>query len=219
MILSENRQKLSKRTGSTPISRYREEGYLPEALSVYLSTLSWTPPGKLPSSVEEMAPLFSLSDISTSSPVHDETHLRHWQKEAMRKKGSEAILERLIELDPRFGAFAGSDLRRLIDDLIEESYTLPLLREALNFLVEGPRPDRVLPREPWLSQLKQTIPSIDPWTEEELNRTLRSFMKERELKGKDFFHPLRLFLTGGEKGAALTLVMCVLGRDEVMGRL
>ena len=71
----------------------------------------------------------------------------------------------------------------------------------------------------WLPQLKQTLPLIDPWTEEELNRVLRAFMKERKLKGKDFFHPLRLLLTGRDSVAALTLVMCVLGRDGVMKRL
>ena len=226
MILSESRQKLSKRTGSTPISRYREEGYLPEALSAYLATLSWTPHKQLSAStaslisLEEMAPLFSLSDISTSSPIHDEVHLRRQQKEAMRKKGSEAILAQLTELEPRLGAFAVSDLRRLIDDLIEENYTLPLLKEALSFLTEPSWPkDAFFMSERWVSPLKQTIASIDPWTEEELNRVLRAFMKEHTLKGKDFFHPLRLALTGQNNGSALTLVMCVLGRDEIMKRL
>ncbi|MDR1977233.1 MAG: glutamate--tRNA ligase [Synergistaceae bacterium] len=221
MILSESRQKLSKRTGSTPIRRYREEGYLPEALSAYLSTLSWTPPGpekSSPLSLEEIAPLFSLSRISTSSPVHDETHLKHRQREAMRKKGSRAILKWLTELDPRFGVFDNTALERLIDDLVEENYTVPLLREVLSFLVERPRGQDLNVRA-WLPDLKPTLPSIELWTEEELNRALRSFMKERGLKGKEFFHPLRLLLTGQESGAALTLVMCALGRGEVMNRL
>jgi lysyl-tRNA synthetase class I len=137
-------------------------------------------------------------------------------------------LEGLIELEPRLAAFSGShcshrgDLKRLTDDLLEEHYTLPLLREALSFLAERPRPkDGILSasKEPWLAELERTISSIDPWTEEELNRVLRSFMKERKLKGKEFFHPLRLLLTGRESGAALTLVICVLGRGEVMERL
>jgi glutamyl/glutaminyl-tRNA synthetase len=57
-----------------------------------------------------------------------------------------------------------------------------------------------------------------PWDEDELNRSLRAFMKERGLKGKEFFHPLRLALTGQESGAALPLVMSALGRDETLRR-
>jgi glutamyl-tRNA synthetase len=232
MILSQDRQKLSKRTGSTPVLRYREEGYLPEALTAYLSTLSWTPLALTESSslspfslfsLEETASVFSLSRISTSSPVHDETHLRHWQKEAMRRRGSEALLKQLTEIAPSFEAFEALALRLLIDDLLEENYTLPLLRKALSFLLEKPEGGRealALDLKPDLKQeLGITLRSVDSWTEEELNRTLRAFMKERGLKGKDFFHPLRLDLTGRESGAALTLVMRTLGRDRVLNRL
>jgi glutamyl/glutaminyl-tRNA synthetase len=88
MILSEDRQKLSKRTGSTPIRKYREEGYLPEALTAYLATLSWTLPEGLEHdvllSLSEAASIFSLSRISVSQPVHDEAHLKYRQKEAMK---------------------------------------------------------------------------------------------------------------------------------------
>ncbi|MDR2137570.1 MAG: glutamate--tRNA ligase [Synergistaceae bacterium] len=222
MILSQDRQKLSKRTGSTPILRYRKEGYLPEALTAYLSTLSWTPPAEGAEgasfslfSLEETATVFSLSRISASSPVHDETHLRHWQKEAMRKTGSGALLQRLTEANPSFGAFDAPALERLIDDLLEENYTLPLLEESLRFLLEKPEEER----QTWLPELKAVLRSCDPWTEEELNRRLRAFMKERGWKGKDFFHPLRRIFTGRDSGAALTLVMCALGRDRVLDRL
>ena len=219
MILSEDRQKLSKRTGSTPIRRYRGEGYLPEALTAYLATLSWTLPEGLEHNVllslSEAASIFSLSRISVSLPVHDEAHLKYWQKEAMKKRGGEFILKQLTEADPRFSDFDAAMLKRLIEDLLEESYTLPLLQQALNFLVEKPRAQS----EPWLSELRQMLRSSDPWSEENLNRELRAFMKERGLKGKEFFHPLRLILTGQESGAALTLILCVLGRDKTVDRL
>ncbi|MDR1377347.1 MAG: glutamate--tRNA ligase, partial [Synergistaceae bacterium] len=207
MILSQDRQKLSKRTGSTPIRRYREEGYLPEALSAYLSTLSWTPPDSMEKgsllSLEETASVFSLSRVSISSPIHDEAHLNYWQKEAMRRRGSGFLLERLTKTDPRFGAFDPEALKRLIADLLEENYTLPSLKGALNFLVEKPQVAELQEIEAWRVELKRTLRSADPWNEEELNRVLRAFMKERGLKGKEFFHPLRLIFTGREKGAAL----------------
>jgi glutamyl-tRNA synthetase len=216
MILSPERQKLSKRTGSTPIRRYRQEGYLPEALSAYLSTLSWnSEPGVPLLSLNEMASAFSLVRISASPPIHDETHLRYWQKEALRRKGPEFLVKEFLATDPRLSAFNVEVLGRLAADLSEENPTLPLLREALGFLTERPEAER----PPWLPELRTALCLIDSWEEDVLNRALRAFMKEREMKGKEFFHPLRLLLTGRESGAALVLVMSALGRDEVMERL
>ena len=223
MILSEDRQKLSKRTGSTPVRQYREKGYFADALVAYLSTLSWTPPESAPLTelfsspefMEKMAAVFSLERISASSPVHDESHLHYWQKMAMRKRGSEALLQLLESSDSRFQAFEPAALKLLIQDLSEESCTVPLLREALVFLFERP----AARDEDWLPELKQELGKVEPWNEEELNRILRTFMKTRGMKGKDFFHPLRLALTGRESGAALTLIMQVLGREESLFRL
>jgi glutamyl-tRNA synthetase len=221
MILSEDRQKLSKRTGSTPIRRYREEGYLPEALTAYLSTLSWTPPDGVDLlSLNEASAAFSLR-ISASSPVHDESHLAYRQKEAMKRKGGRALLGMLADIDARFGAFdteggTAALLARLIDDLTEEHYTLPMLKEALNFIVERPKGEI---RSDWLEEFKLALRSVEPWNEDELNLMLRAFMKEHGLKGKEFFHPLRMLLTGRESGAALTLVMCALGKKEIEARM
>jgi lysyl-tRNA synthetase class I len=44
-------------------------------------------------------------------------------------------------------------------------------------------------------------------------------MKERGLRGREFFHPLRLALTGEDSGPPLTLLMRVLGREETKARL
>jgi glutamyl-tRNA synthetase len=217
MILSPDRRKLSKRAGSTPIRRYREEGYLPEALSAYLSTLSWNPGASL-LSLDEMASAFSLTHVSTSSPTHDEARVRYWQKEALRKKGPEFLLNELLKSDPRFSAFNAEALGRLAVDLSEENPTPPLLRKAMGFLIvliERPEAERPA----WLLELKTALHSIEPWDEDVINLTLRAFLKERGMKGKEFFHPLRRILTGLESGAALALVMSALGRDKVMERL
>ncbi|MDR2174972.1 MAG: glutamate--tRNA ligase, partial [Synergistaceae bacterium] len=214
MILSKDRQKLSKRTGSTPIRRCREEGYLPEAIAAYLSTLSWTPPDPrdfLPREsaafdFSSAAAAFSLERISASPPVHDEAHLTYWQKEAMRKRGGGVILDWL-------GMADSGALRRLTEDLLEEHCTLPLLKKALDTLFERPRreprpedglsglsglPELPLSERPWLPDLERMLRADEPWEEDGLNRSLRAFMKERGLKGKEFFHPLRLALTGQE---------------------
>ncbi len=46
LILSTDRQKLSKRHGALPLLEYRDEGYLPEAVVNFLATLGWAYDGQ-----------------------------------------------------------------------------------------------------------------------------------------------------------------------------
>lgn len=227
MILSQDRQKLSKRTGSVPIRRYLDDGLSPEALAAYLSTLSWTTPEPLLSVFHasrgvkdlllKMAGMFSFDNVSRSSPVHDEAHLIYWQKESVKKQGTDEIYRRLVKADPRFATLPPEVLEKLIDESASEFYTLPLLRDALGTLVERPPLSGL--HEPWARGLAETLSGVEHWNAESLNATLRAFMKDKGLKGREFFHPLRLALTARERGAPLPLLMAGLGREETVIRI
>ena len=215
MILSPDRQKLSKRTGSTPIREYRERGYLPEALTAYLASLSWSPEEPVfPFSLASLAGAFSLEGIARSSPLHDESHLLHWQREAMRRRGTGFVRREIVEQDPRFAPFA-ERLDVLIDDLLEEYPFTGEMARALMFLVERPSGEK----EAWMPLLSSALEALETWEVEALEGLLRAFMKGQGLKGRTFFHPLRLLLTGRERGAALPLVLFALGREEAAARL
>ena len=215
MILSPDRQKLSKRTGSTPIREYRERGYLPEALTAYLASLSWSPENPVsPFSLASLAGAFSLEGIARSSPQHDESHLLHWQREAMRRRGTGFVRREIVEQDPRFAPFA-ERLDVLIDDLLEEYPFTGEMARALMFLVERPSGEK----EAWMPLLSSALEALETWEVEALEGLLRAFMKGQGLKGRTFFHPLRLLLTGRERGAALPLVLFALGREEAAARL
>ncbi|GHS93789.1 glutamate--tRNA ligase [Synergistales bacterium] len=227
MILSQDRQKLSKRTGSVPIRRYLDDGISPEALTVYLSTLSWTAPEPLLDVFKEsasvrylllkMAGMFSFDNVSRSAPVHDEAHLIYWQKESFKKQPRDEIYRRLLKADQRFAALPPEVLEKLIDESAGEFYTLPLLTESLSPLIE--RPIGVGLSEPWAGELAEVLANTERWDAENINIALRAFMKNKGLKGKEFFHPLRLALTTREHGAPLPLLMAGLGREESMRRI
>jgi glutamyl/glutaminyl-tRNA synthetase len=48
---------------------------------------------------------------------------------------------------------------------------------------------------------------------------LRTWAKGRGLKTRDLLHPLRLALTGQNRGPEMALVLAVLGPEEVRGRI
>ena len=70
-----------------------------------------------------------------------------------------------------------------------------------------------------MADLIPVLEGLSPWNAENIEKALRAFMKERGMKGRDFFHPLRLALTGLDRGSPLPLVLFALGREECAARL
>ena len=64
MILGPDGAKLSKRHGAVSVLQYREEGYLPEALLNYLVRLGWSHGDQEVFTLEAMAQLFDIKDVS-----------------------------------------------------------------------------------------------------------------------------------------------------------
>ncbi|MBQ4418943.1 MAG: glutamate--tRNA ligase [Synergistaceae bacterium] len=217
MVLSQERKKLGKRTGSKPVREYRERGYLPEAIDAYLATLSWQFESENNFDINKLAKIFKLDDLAKSSPVHDEAHLLYWQKLAMKSKGGDFIARELIKLDERFKIYEDR-IALLINDLIDETPFVNDLRDALNYIVCRPEKLKLNLNLNWLDEFVNNLRACE-WTPESIEKFLRSFMKDKKLKGREFFHPVRVILTGLEKGAALPLIIYALGFDECAARL
>ena len=68
LILNSEGKKLSKRDCVTSIDEFRDLGYLPEALTNYMSFLGWSPKtaGSEILSISEISEIFNLSDINKS---------------------------------------------------------------------------------------------------------------------------------------------------------
>ena len=134
----------------------------------------------------------------------------------MGRRGGEWLAAQLAERDPRLVPFR-ERLAPLIEDMVRETPFLEDIRGSLDFLTE--RPVVVPDREEWRVALASVLESLEPWDAENIEKVLRSFMKERGLKGREFFHPLRLTVTGRDRGASLPLILFTLGRGECAARL
>jgi nondiscriminating glutamyl-tRNA synthetase len=223
MIVGMDRQKLSKRTGAQSVREYRERGFLPESLRAYLSTLSWTPENPLNLlSKDELIEEFSLSRIATSSPVHDEAHLEFWQKKAMAHRGTSWLFDELCRLAPDKEAFfRGKDRKHLfllLEDISGACLTPSDVLKSLKWFFSPSALSVPIPE--WIPEVARVLENInDTWESEIINKTLRMYQKEKGLKGREFYHPLRLLLTGEEQGPALPLEMAALGKTETLLRL
>src|SRR4030043_2381850 len=89
MILGGDGSKLSKRHGATTVSQFREEGYLAEAMSNYLSILSWSPGDEEEIfSIRDIPYKFKILSISKSPAVFDMDKLKWINGIYIRRKTS-----------------------------------------------------------------------------------------------------------------------------------
>ncbi|MDO8492919.1 MAG: glutamate--tRNA ligase [bacterium] len=85
-ILGKDKSKLSKRNGSVPVSKYREQGILPAALINYLALLGWNPgTDQEIFTLKELTDCFDLSLIQKSGGIFDEEKLIWFNREHIKR--------------------------------------------------------------------------------------------------------------------------------------
>ncbi len=222
MILGPDGSKLSKRHGATSVEDFRERGYLPEALLNYLALLGWShPEGKEILTMEEMIESFSLDRLSKNPAIFDPKKLQ-WINSVHIRNLSD---EKLLELSKPFLEKAGfrTDDEKLmkilnsVRDRIKEFSELP---ELVDYFFKKPK-TTVEFNESEKEALVEILNSLQKieWNKINIVRAFREPMKKYKLKGKDFFHKLRIALTGKEEGVELDVLMEILGYEEIKERL
>ncbi|MFL6009360.1 MAG: glutamate--tRNA ligase [Rubrobacteraceae bacterium] len=227
LILGPDGKKLSKRHGDTSIADYRRQGYLPEALLNYFALLGWThPEGKEEfSGVEELAWEWDPSRLGASPAVFDQDrllslnarHIRRLPAEELRRRlepfldeplpqGRELQVVEAIREDMRLL----SDAPRLVRDLLG-----PV--DAGAFAAELPESsDEVFARAAGTLENRRLDSLEDA---QDLVGELRAWAKERGMRPRDLLHPLRLALTGRNRGPQIARLFMVLGARESQERI
>ena len=227
VILGPDGRKLSKRHGAARIADYRRDGYLPEALVNYLALLGWTHP----SGREDFEDL--------------ETLAREWDPGRLGASPSTFDPDRLLYFDARhLRRLSDDELRRRVGTFLEgplpegrEAVALEVIREEARVLSDAPRILRGITDPVAPSTFVEEVPESSGEVFAHAAATLegrelkgrddaadlvedwRGWARERGIKARDLLHPLRLALTGKNRGPEMALVLVVLGTDEARRRI
>jgi glutamyl-tRNA synthetase len=227
LILGPDGKKLSKRHGAASIVEYRSEGYLPEALVSYLALLGWShPEGR-----EEFANLDEL--------------VREWDPSRLGASPATFDVDRLLFVNARrIRALPAEELYERLEPFLDEPLpegrellTVEAVRDEMRLLSEASRLVREItgPVEPsaFVHELPESSEAVfahaavvldgreieDLESARELVRELRAWAKEEDIKTRELLHPLRLSLTGQDRGPEMTYLFAVLGAEEARGRI
>jgi glutamyl-tRNA synthetase len=232
-ILGSDGAKLSKRHGATSIAEFRQQGFLPEALSNYLALLGWSPPqeGQEILSVPEMMNLFSLDRVSKSPATFDPEKLNWVNRSHLRQRPIFELVELirpfLIEarrIPARTQAEGKSEIDRFIEMLIEATLshldTLPQIvpesRLVFDFPAGNLAPGRALAESitpEALAVIESFYRHIEPLEDldlEHYRQAVNAVKAETGQKGKNLFHPIRVALTAEHSGPELDKLIPIL---------
>jgi glutamyl-tRNA synthetase len=227
LILGPDGKKLSKRHGAASIAEYRREGYLPEALVNYLALLGWThPEGREEfDGLEELSKEWDPSRLGASPATFDLDRLLFFSARLIRRLPAE-------ELRRRLEPFLTEPLPRG-----RELPAVEAIREDMRLLSDAPRLLRGItgPVDPdsFAGELPDSSEEVFAHVAQalkghEINSVegardfvgeLRAWAGERGIKTRDLLHPLRLALTGRNRGPEMAYLFAVVGAEESRERI
>ena len=190
IILNKEGKKMSKRESASSVKWLLEEGFLPSAIANYLILLGNKTPTEI-FTMDEAVEWFDLKNLSKSSARFDMEKLRFINREHLKRLDPHE-LARLLSIEPRFGELAKIYL--------EEASTLKELKEKFDTMFYGKRDFGEFEKEAQV--LRELVLNMEkPRDFEEFKKEL---MEKSSLKGKKFFKPLRILLTGAQHGPELS---------------
>jgi len=233
LILGKEGGRLSKRTGATAISEYRNMGYLAQALVNYLLLLGWSPgENREVIPIKEAIKLFDIKDANKTAATFDLDKLGWINNQYLKQEDAQKLADQLIPLLIKKG---------YIDkDNFDRNYVVSLVKlfqgrlTTLNdfvvwadfFFVKDVEIDPEA-REKLLSSdlskefrlFAERLDALDKFDVVTIEACFRGLIKELGIEAKTLIHPVRMVLTGKTIGPGLFDVIYYLGRQRSRERL
>ncbi len=224
-VLNEQGEKLSKRNGAKPVTQYRDEGYLPEAMVNYLARLGWSHGDDEIFSREQFLQWFDLDHLGRSAAQFDEAKLRWVNAQHLKACPDERLAEMLTPLLAQRGLVGDDRLSRLCGLLKDRcDTTLALADWVARFYadVHASPEDRAAHLtdavRPAISTLAEHL-STAPWDKAGIGAAIKAALATHGLKMPQLAMPVRVLVLGTAQTPSLDAVLELAGRDLVLRRL
>jgi len=224
-VLNEQGEKMSKRNGAKPVTQYRDEGYLPEAMVNYLARLGWSHGDDEIFSREQFLAWFDLDHLGRSAAQFDEAKLRWVNAQHLKAMGDEALALLVSQQLQRRGIAPDGRLARicaLFKDRCDT--TLALAEWAAAFYAEIVPPAEALELHlteavrPAIAQLARKLADC-PWQKAAIAAAIKEVLVNSALKMPQLAMPVRLLVMGTTQTPSLDAVLELCDREKVMQRL
>ena len=207
LLIGADGQGLSKRLGSLSIEQMRMDGLEPAAITSLLAKLGTSEPVLPEPDLMALARGFDFEKVGRAPARFDENELLQLNAKILHEQPYAALAARLSAAgvsEKLWEAVKGNVVR---------------LADAAEWkgVVDGAI-DPALEDAAFCAKAAALVPN-DPLTDQSWDAFVAAVKAETGAKGKALFHPLRLALTGREKGPEMAAIFPLIGAEKARARL
>ncbi|MEF9966613.1 MAG: glutamate--tRNA ligase [Comamonas sp.] len=228
-VLNEQGEKMSKRNGAKPVTQYRDEGYLPDAMVNYLARLGWSHGDDEIFSRQQFLEWFNLDHLGRSAGQFDDAKLRWVNAQHMKLTPDDELAAMLTPFLKNLGldSITVSDgrLPRICALFKDRCDTLVDLAQWARVFYEDAKPSaedlatHVTPEiVPVIDALLQVLQESD-WSKEAIAAGFKQVLKEHGIKMPQLAMPVRVLAVGTAHTPSVDAVLALLGREKIIERL
>lgn len=224
-VLNEQGEKMSKRNGAKPVTQYRDEGYLPDAMVNYLARLGWSHGDDEIFSREQFLQWFDLDHLGSSAGRFDEAKLR-WVNAQHLKAMDDASLAGLVaqqlarrgvQADDRLTALCALYKDRCDTTVALAGWVMPHLADVTP--PEDERAQHITEAvRPALATLAAKLAEC-AWDKGAISTAIKETISAHGLKMPQLAMPVRVLVMGTAQTPSLDAVLALHHREVVIERL
>lgn len=224
-VLNEQGEKMSKRNGAKPVTQYRDEGYLPDAMVNYLARLGWSHGDDEIFSRAQFLEWFDLDHLGRSAAQFDEAKLRWVNAQHLKAMADDALAPLVAEQLAKRGLQVDGRLPRicaLFKDRCDT--TVALANWAAAFYADvTPNADEFAQHvtdavKPALAALAAALKDV-AWDKASIGAALKQVLTAHGLKMPQLAMPVRVLVMGTAQTPSLDAVLELQSREEILKRL
>ncbi len=224
-VLNEQGEKMSKRHGAKPVTQYREEGYLPDAMVNYLARLGWSHGDDEIFSRAQFLEWFNLDHLGKSAAQFDEAKLR-WVNAQHIKMSADEVLAPLVQAQlARRGIDTDARLTSICALFKDRCDTTVALADwAAVFYADVQASEADLAQhvtdavKPALTLLTDKLATCT-WDKAGIAAAIKEVLTACGLKMPQLAMPVRVLVAGNAHTPSLDALLALFDREKVIARL
>lgn len=233
LILAPDKSKLSKRHGALPVTTYRDQGFLPQALNNFVALLGWSPQAlglqQEVFSLTELIEVFNGQGWQSSAAVFDEKKLLWLNREHLKKLNQEEFLSGLKNFLPAEFVdqpWYRQEILEKIQPLLLERLSLfsevtdLVANDEMTYFFHQPQyPAERLRTVKYLPEVLERLSALsdDEFKVEHIKQAIWDYATS--VGRGEVLWPMRVALSGLEKSPDPFTLAAILGREETLKRI
>jgi glutamyl-tRNA synthetase len=224
-VLNEQGEKMSKRNGAKPVTQFRDEGFLADAVVNYLARLGWSHGDDEIFSRAQFLAWFNLDHLGKSAAQFDEAKLRWVNAQHLKAMPDDALAALVTPFLQQRGVTPDDRLARICGLFKDRCDTLVVLAHwAAAFFAdvtptEADRAQHVTDAvKPAVAMLADKLATV-AWDKVSIAAAIKEVLTAQGLKMPQLAMPVRVLVLGTPQTPSLDGVLELASRDIVLARL